>query len=253
MQPRCSTWRVTVRGMAALAMLATCGLSGFADPPPAKNDPPKPLPKEIVEAWKKAGAEVGWMRVNKFGSLEFLPVKEGKLGDLPAFRFSRWQEGRLAKLSAPAAAFGLDLRGAQVTGAGLKELAGFKSLQTLGLHGIRVTDAGLKELAGLKSLQSLYLYRTQVTDAGLKELAGLEGLKRLDLHGTRVTDEGLKELAGLKNLQDLNLGETKVTDAGLKELAGLESLQTLNLVGTQVTDAAVRELRKALPGCKITR
>jgi hypothetical protein len=33
-----------------------------------------------------------------------------------------------------------------------------------------VTDAGLKELAGLKSLQSLDLSRTKVTDAGLKEL-----------------------------------------------------------------------------------
>lgn len=33
MQPRCSAWRETMRGMAALAMLATCGLSGFADPP----------------------------------------------------------------------------------------------------------------------------------------------------------------------------------------------------------------------------
>ena len=33
----------------------------------------------------------------------------------------------------------------------------------------RVTDAGVKELAGLKSLQTLDLRDTQVTDAGLKE------------------------------------------------------------------------------------
>ena len=33
-----------------------------------------------------------------------------------------------------------------------------------------MTDAGLKELAGLKSLQSLNLHSTKVTDAGLKEL-----------------------------------------------------------------------------------
>jgi len=33
-----------------------------------------------------------------------------------------------------------------------------------------VTDAGLKELAGLKSLQSLDLFITHVTDAGIKEL-----------------------------------------------------------------------------------
>ena len=44
-----------------------------------------------------------------------------------------------------------------------------------------MTDAGLKELAGLKSLQSLNLQHTKVTDAGLKELAGLKSLQTLDL------------------------------------------------------------------------
>ncbi len=44
-----------------------------------------------------------------------------------------------------------------------------------------MTDAGLKELAGLKSLQLLYLAGTQVTDAGLKELAGLKSLQMLYL------------------------------------------------------------------------
>ena len=39
-----------------------------------------------------------------------------------------------------------------------------------------MTDAGLKELAGLKSLQTLNLFHTQVTDAGLKEL-GAKGCK----------------------------------------------------------------------------
>ena len=37
-------------------------------------------------------------------------------------------------------------------------------------HPPRGTDAGLKELAGLKSLQSLYFVATPVTDAGLKEM-----------------------------------------------------------------------------------
>ena len=67
-------------------------------------------------------------------------------------QFSEWKEGVLAKLPDPGAAFGLSL------------------------NSTKVTDAGLKELAGLKSLQALYLNNTQVTDAGLKELAGLEEL-----------------------------------------------------------------------------
>ena len=65
-----------------------------------------------------------------------------------------------------------------------------------------MTDAGLKELAGLKSLQTLDLGDTQVTDAGLKELAGLKSLQTLDLSDTKVTDAGLKELAGAEELAD---------------------------------------------------
>ncbi len=34
-----------------------------AGPPLAKTDAPKPLPENIVTAWKEAGAEVGWLRV----------------------------------------------------------------------------------------------------------------------------------------------------------------------------------------------
>jgi hypothetical protein len=40
----------------------------------------------------------------------------------------------------------------------------------LHLGSTQITDAGLKELAGLKSLHSLELFNTPVTDAGLKEL-----------------------------------------------------------------------------------
>ena len=48
-----------------------------------------------------------------------------------------------------------------------------------------MTDAGLKELAGLKSLQMLNLDSTKVTDAGLKELAGLKSLQTLNLGAPR--------------------------------------------------------------------
>ena len=210
--------------------------------PPAKADAPQPLPENIVKAWEEAQAQVGWMRVHPAGFLEFARAEEGKPGDLPAFLFHEWQDGRLAKLPAPASAFGLYLNATQVTDAELKELAGLKSLQALNLGWTKVTDAGLKELAGLKSLQALDLVHTQVTDAGLKELAGLKSLQALNLYGTQVTDAGLKELAGLKSLQTLTLNLTQVRDAGLKELAGLKSLQALDLGWTRVTDAGLKEL-----------
>jgi internalin A len=265
MQPPFSKWRKTVVGMAALAM-AMCGRPGFSLEPLGQKDQPKPLPNETVEAWKDAGAEVGWMRVDKFGSLKLLPEKEGVAGDLPAFGFSAWKSGLVPKLPAPAAAFGLNLLGSKVRDVGLKDLAGLKNLQALNLRfnevsdaGLKelaalknlhtlnlgftyVSDAGLKELAALKNLEALELFRTQVTAAGLKELTGLKKLQTLDVGGTRVTDPGLKELAGLKSLRALNLNSTAVTDSGLKELAGLKKLQTLDLRGTQVTDAALKEL-----------
>ena len=76
----------------------------------------------------------------------------------------------MAKLPAPAAPFGLNLSGTQVTDAGLKELDGLKNLHTLHLGGTKVTDRGLKELVGLKNLHTLDLSFTAVTDAGLAEL-----------------------------------------------------------------------------------
>jgi hypothetical protein len=131
---------------------------------------------------------------------------------------------------------------ANVTDAGLKELAGLKQLRHLELSFTQVTDAGLKLLARLKHLRELDLRNTRVTNAGLKELAGLKQLQTLFLDGTEVTDAGLKHLAGLKQLRRLDLKATHVTDAGLKELAGLRQLQTLYLAGTQVTDAGLKEL-----------
>src|SRR6266545_5457256 len=122
MQPRGSTWRGTVGGTAALGLLLTCALTSFADPP-RKNEPPQPLPKELVAAWKAAGAQVGWMRADKAGYIGFLPEKQGVADDLPAFRFGTWKEGLVANLPSPAAAFGLFLGGTQVTDAGLKEIA----------------------------------------------------------------------------------------------------------------------------------
>src|SRR4051794_41001541 len=57
---------------------------------------------------------------------------------------------------------GVDLRGSQVTDAGLKELKELKQLQWLALDGCReLTDAGLKELKELKQLTKLDLRRTQ--------------------------------------------------------------------------------------------
>ena len=217
------------------------------------------LPADLVAAWKKADARVGWMSVDRFGGFGwFREDTEGKKGEVPAFAFFDWTAGVVAKLPQPQTVFGLDLSftgdfAAPLTDAGLKELTGLKSLQSLNLGRTKITDAGLKELAGLKSLQSLNLRNTKVTDAGLKELAGMESLLALNLIRTEVTDAGLKDLARAKNLQSLTLHGYRISNAGVRELAGLKSLQSLHLIGTYVTGAGAVQLQKALPALRIIR
>jgi internalin A len=168
-----------------------------------KNEAPKPLPPKIVQAWRDAGANVGWMNMNLHLPRHLFEAEgEAKIPRewwdrpraVPVFQFSEWEEGVLVKLSDPGAPFGLCLNLTKVTDAGLKELAGLKSLQLLNLGGSAVTDAGLKEVGRLKNLQSLIMWGTQVTDVGVKELYGLKNLRNLELLGTKVTDAGLAGL-----------------------------------------------------------
>src|SRR5690348_292891 len=95
--------------LAAMAVVASCGLSVFVGAGPDKKDVPKPLRPEIVKAWRDAGAKVGWMKMysNGFVNLSFQEKDEG--GAFPAFALFKWKEGVLAKLPDPGAAFGLYL------------------------------------------------------------------------------------------------------------------------------------------------
>ena len=115
MQHKCFSWETAASALAVLLILATGTGTSRAGSPVAQTDPPQPLPENIVKAWKEAGAEFDWQRPSpagfpRFGFLQAVLEKEGRPGDLPTFSFSDWQEGRLAKLPAPASAFGLDLR-----------------------------------------------------------------------------------------------------------------------------------------------
>jgi hypothetical protein len=137
--------------LALVIMLAT-GSAVEGGRQPGQRDSPRPLPEHIVAAWKEAGASVCWAVANQSGFIGFVPEENSAPGALPAFRFVRWQADHPARLPDPATAFGLDLSDTRVTDAGLKELAGLRSLQLLNLHNTQVTDAGLKELIRLPKL-----------------------------------------------------------------------------------------------------
>ena len=113
MQSNWWNWSRPMAVLVTLLLLATGGGTGRgALRPQGKTDPPKPLSEKIITAWKEAGAEVGWMRANPYGFLEFVPGQAGKPGDVPAFRFRVWRK-RDAWQSCPPRRrrWGLDLGG----------------------------------------------------------------------------------------------------------------------------------------------
>jgi internalin A len=218
------------------------GVPKLTAPVPAKSPPiPQPFEADINTTWAKAGAQSGWMNLQRGFYFGGAGVTGGP-GDVPAFWVQDFMLGQISHLPVPDQHFGLELAYANLTDSVLKRLAEFTQLQRLDINSTYITDAGLQQLADLKQLQWLDISNTKVTDAGLRVLAGFRQLQMLDLGNTQVTDSGLAALAGLTQLQMLDLSNTQVTGTGLKELSGLTQLQSLNLAGTRMTDAGLKEL-----------
>src|SRR5579871_6949652 len=102
---RLSRWGRGAATFATLLLLTASGGEFLSAPLPRAKV--QPLPPELVAAWKKAGAQVGWMRSMGLWLL-YLDVGEGKPGDVPAFLFRTWPgDGVLSRLPPPQRAFGL--------------------------------------------------------------------------------------------------------------------------------------------------
>ena len=121
------------------------------------------------------------------------------------------------------------------------------------LRGRDLTDAGLADVARLGNVVELNLRDTKITSAGLVHLKGLAKLKRLHLERTNVSDEGVANLTKLTTLEYLNLYGTKITDKSLDHLAGLKKLRQLYVWQTDVTDAGIAKLKKALPAVSVVK
>ncbi len=97
----------------------------------------------------------------------------------------------------------------------LEPLKGLKSVYSLNLRGAEVTDAGLANLSGLTGLKRLHLELTKVSDKGIPALLKLESVEYLNLYGTQITNAGLQQLGKMKNLKKVYIWQTKVDIAGV--------------------------------------
>lgn len=119
------------------------------------------------------------------------------------------------------------------------------------------TERTLGAISKLPALRRLDLWNPFVspTPRDLLQLAQLRQLRTLSLWSNKVTDEVLQGIATLPELEAFDLTNAKeATDAGLMHLAKTAKLKRLEVLSCDgITDEGLAALRKALPGCAITR
>ena len=135
----------------------------------------------------------------------------------------------------------------QVSNQGLAELAKLPHLESLDLAWeSTVTDAGLRHLAGKKSLKWLHIQGPPITDAGLARLTGLDNLEYLTLSGTHIAGDGLKHLKNLAKLRilhfDLRRRDFNSERDGLRHLRELSQVKDLRLAGPGLTNSDLAHL-----------
>ncbi|MFO0863227.1 MAG: hypothetical protein U0744_00955 [Gemmataceae bacterium] len=142
-----------MRGLAFALALFAVSQFGFAGEA-GKNDLPKPLPDDVVKAWKDAGATVGWMKEDENGILRFFEKAEA--GAIPAFQLAAWKDGVVAKLPMPKAPFGLYLAKTEIMDGSLKELTSLRTLGSLCLCETPTTAQAVEELR--KALPKCFIF-----------------------------------------------------------------------------------------------
>ena len=110
------------------------------------GDPHVPFVGKVADAWKTAGFEPGWMRINRFGDATFFTELGRPADDLPGFRLRSRNAPLPGELADPGVPFAIDLRGSQATDDSLRRLGGLKSLRALAVGGTKVSDAGVDEM-----------------------------------------------------------------------------------------------------------
>jgi|ERR1051325_8556755 hypothetical protein len=201
------------------------------------------IDNETVEAYAKLGGEYGGWHSFPEG-LWFDPGREGNV--ISGFRFRSFPNSKLPEVPYP---FKLDLRGSDVTDAGIGELRHLQNLVWLDLCRTKVTHAGVKELAPLKKLKTLEIDTELMTDETLRTLRSIDLLHAL----CRARGKHDARPFSAEAVIALDLYHTPVTDKGLNELVVLKNLQVLHLWDTKTTDAGIANFRNQMPRCRILR
>ncbi len=146
----------------------------------------------------------------------------------------------------------------EITGRGLRHLAGAHALEFLLLTCPGLDDDGMSQLPLFPALRMLSVQGAErLGDHGVEPVSRLTTLTNLDLCAHRVSDSGMAEmLARLPNLEGLTLCIPDVTDASLRGISALNRLRSLALetplasTGTLQAAASLTSLRSvALYNC----
>src|SRR5262249_41459435 len=152
--------------------------------------------------------------------------KENRLDPRPPLSDKDWdaifgvmEEHRITGLNA----------GGHMTDAAMERLPRLKHLTHLNLGGsTQLTGEGLKHLAGMPQLQELDLSGSKipVTDRGLEVLRNLTELRRFEAcWAPRISDAGLANLAFCDRLECVNLLGTLTGDGAIRALGGKRHLR----------------------------
>lgn len=112
------------------------------------------------------------------------------------------------------------------------EVLDFPLLRSLSLGGMKVDDRCAERIAGMRHLRSLSLSFTGITDGGLKRISTLPDLRSLALNSAVITDNGVGHLTGLSKLVHLQVRCAGLSDASLAHISQVASLASLDLSGS---------------------
>jgi hypothetical protein len=193
-------------------------------------------------------------RLSGLKELESLSTEGAQLSDAGLKQLATLENLRSASF------FHLSFRMEGFTGTGFAAWKALPKLERLTVAGMSMGDEGFAAIATLTGLRDLATWHTYQTEAGNAEIAKLPNLTSLKL-GQRLPRTGVKTpslsdaslpiLAKIKTIESLRIGEAHFTLEALRALKSMPRLKQLTIYESDIAAADVEKLRAALPGVQI--